>query len=364
MVMEKTHLSSAPETARGSRRLITLLVPARNEEGNLSRVYDTLTNLFATLPYDYEAIVLDNGSIDRTPELSREICRRDPRWRYVRLSRDFGLEGSMSAGLRLAQGDAAIFIFSDLQDPPEYIPQFLAKWEEGYEVVYGVLDARKDEPWWKTIGASLTYGMVTWLADVDIPLNATDFRLLSRRAMQAMNQFSEQHRYMRGLSHWIGFKSCGVPYKRNPRTSGKSKATIPYLFRFAGDALTSYSLAPLRACTFMALALGGCLAAGLCWNLLAALVGWKTTALGLVPGLLLTQIAATFLCAGVLGEYLGRIHLEVKHRPIFLVAETANVSPASAAAINTEATPVLLPTTHKELAGPHARTHEGRRQAV
>ena len=165
--------------------LVTVLVPARNEEGNLPRVFDEVSAVFAGLRYDYEVLLLDNASTDNTPRLAREFCQRDQRWRYLRLSRDFSVEGSLAAGLHVAQGDAAIILFSDLQDPTNRLPDFLARWEEGHDVVYGVLEARVDEPFWKSWGATITYRFLERFASVTIPPNATDFRLLSRRAIDA-----------------------------------------------------------------------------------------------------------------------------------------------------------------------------------
>ena len=235
------------------RKLITILVPARNEEGNLPRVYDEVSAVFAALRYDYEVLVLDNASTDDTPRLAREFCRRDQRWRYMRMSRDFSVEGSLAAGLQTARGDAAIVLFSDLQDPTNRIPDFLARWEEGHDVVYGVLETRAHEPFWKSWGARAIYRFLGKFASVAIPPNATDFRLFSRRAINALNECPERHRYLRGLSHWIGFRSCALNYRRRPRVAGKSKASWAVMFHLAGNALTGFSLAPLRACTLIGL---------------------------------------------------------------------------------------------------------------
>ena len=310
------------------RKLVTLLVPARNEEGNLPRVFDEVSAVFAGLSYDYEVLVLDNASTDATPKLAREFCRRDGRWRYLRLSRDFSVEGSLAAGLQAAQGDAALVLFSDLQDPTNRIPDFLASWELGHEVVYGVLELRTDEPVWKSWGAHAIYRFLGKYASVEIPPNATDFRLLSRRAIDVLNQCPERLRYFRGLSHWIGFRSCALPYKRRPRVAGRSKASLQVMFHLAGNALTGFSLAPLRAFTLAGLIVAAATMLMTCLTILGRLAGWSG-GLGVTEILLLTQLAATFLCAGVLGEYVGRTYWETKQRPLFAIEDTCNLQSAS-----------------------------------
>jgi polyisoprenyl-phosphate glycosyltransferase len=314
------------------RKLVTLLVPARNEEGNLPRVFDEVTAVFAGLPYDYEVLILDNASTDETPRLAREFCRRDGRWRYLRLSRDFSVEGSLAAGLQAAQGDAALILFSDLQDPTNRIPDFLARWEQGYEVVYGVLETRTDEPIWKSWGAHAIYRFLGKFASVEIPPNATDFRLLSRRAIDVLNQCPERLRYLRGLSHWIGFRSYALQYKRRPRVAGSSKASLQVMFHLAGNALTGFSLAPLRAFTLVGLVVATVTVLLSFLTIFARVAGWSV-GLTLTEILLLTQLAATFLCAGVLGEYVGRAYWETKQRPLFAIEDTCNLQSASS---NTE----------------------------
>ncbi|HQU45239.1 MAG TPA: glycosyltransferase family 2 protein, partial [Pirellulales bacterium] len=234
------------QAATEGGKLVTVIMPARNEEGNLPRAYAELTEVMSGTPYDYEVLVIDNDSQDRTGAIAAELCQRDRRWRYVKFSRNFNVEASISAGLRLARGDAAVVLFSDLQDPPELLPTFFNHWEEGHDVVYGVLRDRQGDPWWKVLGAKAVYRMVNALADVEITPNATDFRLLSRRAIDALNQFDERNRYLRGFAHWIGFRSRGVEYDRRPRSAGKSKAPFFYLIGLAINAITCFSTRPLQ----------------------------------------------------------------------------------------------------------------------
>jgi glycosyltransferase involved in cell wall biosynthesis len=322
--------SKSPENTVPGRRLVTILVPARNEAANMPKVYDEVTAVMAGLSYDYEVIVLDNASTDGTSEAAATLCARDCRWRYVRFSRNFHVEGSLTAGFRLAKGDAMLVLFSDLQDPSELIPEFLRKWEEGYDVVYGVLRRRTGDPIWKALMARGLYQIVHAMSDVEITPNATDFRLLSRRAIDALNACPERNRYMRGLAHWIGFPSCPIVYDRRARKEGKSKAPFFYLLNLAANAVTCFSIRPLQLFSVAgSVMLGGtvCLAliylAG--WFLGFALPGMTTVYL-----LMLLNLAVMLLGFGALGEYIGRIYIETKGRPLYLIERTINVDEASA----------------------------------
>jgi dolichol-phosphate mannosyltransferase len=311
--------------------MVTFLVPARNEVANMPKVYDELTAVMAALPYDYEVIVLDNASTDGTAEAAALLCARDPRWRYVRLSRNFHVEGSLTAGLRLAKGDAALVLFSDLQDPPEMIPEFLRKWEEGHDVVYGVLRRRTGDPIWKALLARLLYRIVHALSDVEITPNATDFRLLSRRAIDALNACGERNRYLRGLAHWIGFPSCPILYDRRPRKEGKSKAPFFYLLNLAANAVTCFSIRPLQLFSVSgAVLMAGAIGLGLVY-LASWLLGHALPGLTTLYLLLLLNLAVMLLGFGALGEYIGRIYIETKGRPIYLIERTINVDAASPA---------------------------------
>ena len=302
-------------------------MPVRNEEGNLPRAYDEVTALMAPLPYDYEVLLIDNDSNDRTGELSAELCQRDERWRYIKFSRNFTVEASLAAGYRFAQGDAAIVLFGDLQDPPELMADFLRKWEDGYEVVYGMIRRREGDPLWKAWSARLLYRIVNYLADVNIPNNATDFRLLSRKAIDALNRLDERNRYIRGFSHWIGFRQCPIVYDRRPRVGGISKAPFFYMLNLAANAITCFSIKPLQLFSlFGFLTLGAtvflamtCLAR-YCFG--AAVPGLTTIYL-----LLLANLGVMLVGFGTVGEYVGRIYIETKHRPLYLIERTINVAP-------------------------------------
>lgn len=330
----------------GSRKLLTLIMPARNEESNLVRAYEEVSAVMAVLPYDYEVLVIDNDSTDRTGAVAAGLCQRDGRWRYLKFSRNFHVEMSITAGLRFARGDAALVLFSDLQDPPELIPQFLQKWQEGHDVVYGVLRRRAD-PVWRTCLARLLYRLVYALADVRIVPNATDFRLLSRRAIEALNQCGERNRYLRGLTHWIGFRHCEVPYDRRPRTAGRSKAPFFYLLNLAANAVTCFSIKPLQ---FFSLTGMVVLAVTVCLSLVhlgAWLFSQPLPGLTGLHLLLLANLAVMLLGFGTLGEYIGRTYVETKNRPLFLVDRAINMD---------ETKLPLLSSAHRARGGADAAT--------
>jgi len=309
-----------------ARKLVSIIMPVRNEEGNLPRAYDEVTALMASLPYDYEVLLIDNDSIDRTGELSAELCQRDARWRYIKFSRNFTVEASLAAGYRFARGDAAIVLFGDLQDPPELIAEFLRKWEEGHEVVYGIVRRREGDPIWKAWSARLLYRAVNYLADVKIPNNATDFRLLSRRAIDALNRLDERNRYIRGFSHWIGFRQCPIVYDRRPRLAGKSKAPFFYMLNLAANAITCFSIKPLQLFSlFGFLTLGATIAAALIY-LTCFCLGMAVPGLTTIYLLLLANLGVMLVGFGTVGEYVGRIYIETKHRPLYLVERTINVT--------------------------------------
>lgn len=302
---------------------ISLIIPAFNEESNLPSVYQRIKTLFSSLPYAYEAIIIDNASTDRTQQISTAICK-DLNWKYIRFSRNFTSEISITAGLHYATGDAVMVVFSDLQDPPELIPKFISKWEEGYDVVCGLLTSRSDDVLWKRPAASLMYYVLN--KTTGIPKNATDFRLLSRKAVDAINQFPERNRYFRGISHYAGFKTAYIPYKRSSRISGKSNSNLLYLIDFVIRAITNFSTLPLRLFSIL--------------GVLTILSTFFFTAFSIyqyfrgitIPGLttiiilLLFNIGLMSLGIGVLGEYLGRTYIESKQRPLWIVDNTININ--------------------------------------
>ena len=318
--MHTIKVDSKHQPATG-RKLLTIIMPARNEEANLARAYDSVTAVMANLPYDYEVFVIDNDSLDGTGAVASQLCARDRRWRYCKLSRNFQVEGSLAAGLRLARGDAAIVLFSDLQDPPELIPQFVQKWEEGCDVVYGA----------RIFGFNTVYHSYRY---------AVGNRLLTRVANILFNAYlSDLHtclkliplamfNSLRGLAHWIGYKQCAVPYERQARLGGQSKASCSLLLNLAANALTCFSIKPLQMFSLAGLAalFGTLLLALAC---LGSLVfSYPVPRLELVHWLLLANLSVLLLGFGMVGEYVGRIYFESKRRPLFLIDRTINVEEA------------------------------------
>ncbi len=305
------------------RRLFSLIVPVMNEEEVLGDTYQTLTEILERLGRPYEVLIVDNGSEDRTPLLAAHLCQHDPRWRYLRLSRNFGYQNSITAGMLAAQGEAIMVIDADLQDPPEVIPEFVRRWEEGQDVVYGVRERRTGESLWRIWPTMAAMRLITWMSDdVKLPAHSSDFRLISRRVRDALASMPETNRYTRGIVHWLGFRQLGVPYTRRGRTQGVSKVNWHYLIGFTLNAIVGCSIKPIR--------LFGLLGAGTL-GLTAILALLWTLGMGGLTGLhllLLLNLAVMALGIGVVGEYVGKIHLESKRRPLFLIDYTINLDPA------------------------------------
>lgn len=323
--MTEMQQSSADGQDTARKPLVTIVIPALNEEGNIPRLESGLLAVVEPLPYRFEFIVVDNNSTDRTGELVKTICGRDPRWKYLRFSRNFTVEMSITAGYRFASGDAIVVLYSDLQDPPHVIPRFIEKWQEGYDVVYGVRTVRPGESAWRNIAVKLAYRLIAWFSDMPIPTNAGDFRLITRQVRDALEQCGEYNRYMRGLITWLGFRQIGVPYERRPRTAGVSKAPFWELLLFTFNAITSFSLKPLRLFTLLGFALIGV-------SFVAAFVYSFLYLIGSPPPGITTLIILSFLGIGlnnlgigVLGEYLGRTYAEVKQRPLYIIQEAVNI---------------------------------------
>ncbi len=306
--------------------LITLVIPARNEAANIPHLEERVRAVTDALPYDFEFIVIDNCSMDATGALVKAICQRDPRWKYIRFSRNFTVEMSITAGYHFARGEAIIVLYSDLQDPPEVIPRLLEKWQEGYDVVYGVRTVRPGDPVWRNIAVRIAYRLISSSADVPIPNDAGDFRLITRRVRDALENVGEYNRYMRGLIAWLGFRQVGIPYERQPRLAGKSNAPFWNIFFFMFNAITSFSLRPLRVFTFLGFAL-------IVITMAAALLYAVLSVFGHPPPGITTLIVLSFLGIGlnslgigILGEYVGRTYAEVKRRPLYVIDECIGIN--------------------------------------
>jgi glycosyltransferase involved in cell wall biosynthesis len=303
----------------------SLVVPAYNEEGVIQELAVRLIDVMDGLDGDSEAILVDDGSRDRTWERMIEVARDEPRFRLVRLSRNFGHQIALTAGVDVAGGDAVIVMDADLQDPPEVALELAKRWREGYDVVYAVRDRREGETRFKRATAAAFYRGFNRISEVQVPLDVGDFRLVDRRALDVFNQMRESNRFVRGMFSWIGLEQAGVVYARRERFAGDTKYPLRKMLRFAATGVISFSAAPLRAAlnlgffvSFVAFALG-------VWSIVV-----KVSGLYEVPGWTSIVVVTTFIggiqliVLGVIGEYIGDIHAEVKRRPLYVIDELEN----------------------------------------
>ena len=305
--------------------LVSIVIPALNEADNIARLEEDLTRSLLDQPFMFEFIVVDNGSTDGTGNEVTKICLRDARWKYVRFSRNFGLEASITAGYELAAGDAIVVIYSDLQDPPELIPAFLLKWREGADVVYGVRTVRRGDARWRNAAVKAVYRIISALADVPIPRNAGDFRLISRPVRTALLACGESNRYTRGLIAWLGFQQVGIEYERRARETGVSKFPLRSLIVFALDAFTSFSIKPLRMFTLLGFGLVTLSLLAVPIYIFLYVMGGTPQGITTLIVLSLLGIGINSLGIGVLGEYLGRTYAETKRRPLYVIADSVNL---------------------------------------
>jgi dolichol-phosphate mannosyltransferase len=271
----------------------------------------------------WELVLINDGSHDRTAEIMRELHAADPRVKVLDFARNFGHQIAVTAGLDYVLGDAVVIIDADLQDPPELILEMIDCWKEGYEVVYAVRIKRKGETWFKEFTAKLFYRIIYRITDVDIPLDTGDFRLMDRKVVEAMKQMREKYRFIRGMTSWVGFRQTGVEYVREERYAGETHYPFRKMFKFALDAITSFSYAPLQMATYLGFIIAGLSA------IAALLVVFARLFMGATPfyGQATTLVAVLFLggvqliTLGIIGEYLGRISDEVKDRPLYVVTD-------------------------------------------
>jgi polyisoprenyl-phosphate glycosyltransferase len=304
-------------------RLLSVVVPCANEEEILPRTHARLTAALEGLPeLRFEIVYVDDGSTDRTPLMLHELQTRDERVRVLRLSRNFGHQVAITAGMEHAAGDAVVVIDADLQDPPEVIGEFVKVWRQGNNVAYGVRAAREGETRFKLWTAKLFYRLLGLLSDTSIPLDSGDFRLIDRKVLDALVAMPERDRYIRGMVSWVGFSQAAVPYQRAARGAGRTKFGLFKMLRFGADGIVSFSTLPLRLASWLGFLVSGIALAGVLWALYARLFqknwvqGWAslTIAIMFLGGVQL-------ICLGIIGEYLGRTYGESKRRPLYVVRE-------------------------------------------
>jgi dolichol-phosphate mannosyltransferase len=314
-------------TSMGDRRpppppVFSIVGPVYNEEALLDEFCERMIEVLESLGEPFELVLINDGSRDRSPEILRRLHSADARVKVLNFSRNFGLQAALTAGLDYSTGQAIIVMDTDLQDPPEVVPQLIERWRAGYQLVYAQRADRAGETWFKKITASAFYRLIARITSVEIPVDTGEFRLMDRKVVDALKSMREYNRFMRGMSVWVGYKQTGIIYERDARKAGETKFTVRKMVRLALDGITTFSYLPLQLATYF-----GFFVAILSLVFLVAVFllrlfmpdffyGQATT---LVSVLFLGSVQLIFL--GIIGEYLGRIYDEVKRRPLYIVAE-------------------------------------------
>jgi polyisoprenyl-phosphate glycosyltransferase len=304
-------------------KLISVVVPVLNEQGNIPYLYRSLIEEFDQLWYDFEVIFVDDGSRDRSADIIRKLHANDPRVKLVSLSRNFGHQMAVTAGLESARGAAVIMMDADLQHPPAVIPEMIARWQQGFDVVYTVRKTTEGVGLFKRLTSAAYYRLINRIIDTRIIPSAADFRLIDRKVVNCLNGIRERSRFVRGLVTWVGFRQTAIPYVAAKRHAGTTKYSLGRMLSFAVDGITSFSTFPLRCSTYLGFlsALAGIPYA--VWAIYlklftdATVSGWSSL---IVAVLFLGGVQ--LIALGILGEYVGRIYEEVKQRPLYLVQET------------------------------------------
>ena len=316
-MFQQPFVSERP-TVPDATPLISVVVPCFNEEEGMLECHRRLTQVLGALRKGYEIVYVDDGSRDATLAILQKLYREDPNITVVELSRNFGHQTAVTAGLEVAQGQVVVIIDADLQDPPELIPKMLEVWQQGYEVVYGVRESRDGESGFKLWTAKTFYRLINSLSDVEIPLDTGDFRLLDRKAVEAMKSMPERHRLLRGMCSWIGFHQYGLKYARAARFAGTTKYPLRKMINLALDGVASFSTVPLRLLAVSGFACAAISVLGILYSLVLRLFthiwvpGWTLLFIGmlLIGGVQMISI-------GIVGEYVGRIYSEAKQRPLY-----------------------------------------------
>ena len=301
----------------------SIITPIFNEAQNLPELYRRVKQVMETIGGSWELIPVDDGSTDGSADLLRDLAAEDNHVQPVIFARNFGHQLAVTAGLDYSRGQAIIIMDADLQDPPEVIQELVAKWREGYEVVYAIRSEREGESAYKLFTASLFYRLIASITDVNIPLDTGDFRLLDRKVVNVLSQMRERHRFLRGMSVWVGFNQTGVEYRRAARFAGETKYPFKKMFKFAWDAVTSFSFLPLQVATYL-----GFICAGVSILAIPVVIVMRITgSQEAFAGQATTLIAVLFLggvqliSLGILGEYVGRLYDEARGRPLYIVRE-------------------------------------------
>jgi len=310
-----------------SRPLLSIVVPLYNEAENVAPLVDRVAGVVERLraDYDFEIVLVNDGSTDGTASAIRSAMQRYRHVVLINLSRNFGHQLAATAGIEIAAGDAVVLMDGDLQDPPELIEAFVRKWRQGYDVVYAVRRARPGESRFKLLTARAFYRVIKRLTKIAIPLDTGDFRLMSRRVVEALRRSTERHRFLRGMVSWVGFNQTAIEYDRDVRYAGSTKYPVGKMVRFAMDGITSFSDIPLRFASYV-----GFTFSAIAFVYALVIIAFKLFSLrppAYTPGWASTIVAVLFLggvqlmSLGILGEYLGRVYDEVKGRPLYLISD-------------------------------------------
>ena len=309
--------------------LVTIVCPVHCEEAVVEEFHSRATSAMAAImpPVRFEILFVDDGSTDRSLEILRKLAAEDDRVKVLALSRNFGHQVAITAGIDEAAGDAVVVMDTDLQDPPEVVADMVERWRAGCKVAYGVRRARSGESRFKVWTAAAFYRVINRLSDVKLPVDAGDFRLMDRQVVDTLKQIREENRYIRGLVSWVGFEQCAVEYQRDARYAGETKFNVRKMLRFALDGITSFSERPLRLASSVGALTTVAAALLATWIVIRKLVDPGSA----LPGFASVMVVVLFLggvqllCVGLLGEYVGRIYRESKQRPLYVVAERRNL---------------------------------------
>jgi glycosyltransferase involved in cell wall biosynthesis len=303
--------------------LVSVVAPLFDEEGTAEEFRRRVRA--ALQGFDYELVLVDDGSTDRTPAILRRMAEEDPRVRVVTLSRNFGHQAALTAGLDHARGEVVAMLDADLQDPPELIPEMIGAWREGADVVYAVRRERSGETRLKLATARWFYRVFGRLAQIEFEQNAGDFRLLDRSALEALGSMRERSRFLRGMSVWVGFTQTAIPYERDARHAGETKFSARKMLRFSFDALTSFSNVPLQAAMLLGFTFSVIAFLGIPVAIAMKIAGMYVSGIATVLLAVLLLGGVQLIAIGVIGEYLGRVYDEVKRRPLYVVRDRVNM---------------------------------------
>lgn len=302
--------------------VISIIAPIWNESESIPELYRRISEVMTSASLSWELILVDDGSTDNSTDQIKALSEKDPRVRPVIFARNFGHQIAVTAGLDHSRGQAVVIIDADLQDPPEIILELIEKWREGYEVVYATREERDGESFFKKFTAKVFYRIINRITDIDIPLDTGDFRLMDRNVVKVLNTMRERHRFLRGMSAWVGFRQTGVPYKRAARFAGETHYPLKKMIRLALTAITGFSFLPLQVATYM-----GFFSAGVSIIAIPLVIYLRLTGSHELSGQATTLIAVLFLggvqliSLGILGEYIGRLYDEARGRPLYIIRE-------------------------------------------